>query len=77
MRFTGGIKLFFRNSSFASRAPILFGARKNVETFSFFCEKPRMTLIARMALPLFEIALVLVRFDQVASSIVRVRREPI
>jgi hypothetical protein len=39
--------------------------------FSFFFEKPRMTLIARMASSLFEIALVLVRFDHIATRIVK------
>jgi hypothetical protein len=38
--------------------------------FSLFLEESRMTLIARMASALFEIGLVLVRFDHVASSIV-------
>jgi hypothetical protein len=38
--------------------------------FSFFFEKPRMTVVAQMASPLLEIALVLVRFDHVASVIV-------
>jgi hypothetical protein len=45
------------------------GWQANVETF-LFLEESRMTLIARMASPLFEIALVLVCLDHVASFVV-------
>jgi hypothetical protein len=45
------------------------GWQENVETFLFF-EESRTTLIARMASPLLEIALALMRFDHRASLIV-------
>jgi len=49
--------------------PIFVWVAKMSRLFSFFLGKPRMTLIARMALPLFEVALVLVRLDHAASLI--------
>jgi len=45
------------------------GWQENVETF-LFLEESRMTLIARMASPLFEITLVFVHFYHVATGIV-------
>ena len=50
------------------------GWQENVETFLLF-EESRMTLIARTASPLLEIALVFVRLDHVAGAIANADRE--
>jgi hypothetical protein len=68
MRFDGRATAPLHNT--ALRAPSLLWIARKCQDFSLFFEESRMTLIARMASPLFEIAFVLLRFDHVASVMV-------